>query len=238
VIAGIGAAVATGLLLAPNAASAATTSSSASETHTLQAMTGGAVDLFDPSLGTLTQVDWTVDVSVTTELCAENLSTSAGAVPSGTTAAQLSVNFPTGTTTTASVGSTVPAVSLSVSNGSNDCLAGLDLGNDAAGDPPTFPSGVSASDVYFNADTGTQSASDTVTDPAALAAFIGPGTLPYTIDQSSDGDVLQSSEWDITFLAHGAVAVSVTYTYEPPGTTTTTTSVSTTTVPATLPPTR
>ena len=38
--------------------------------------------------------------------------------------------------------------------------------------------------------------------------------MPYTVDQSSEGDVLQSSEWDITFLAHGAVAVTVTYTYD------------------------
>ena len=105
-------------------------------------------------------------------------------------------------------------MSLSVSNGSNDCLGGLVLGNDAAGQPPSFPGGVSASDVYFNADTDTQTGSGSITDPAALAAFIGPGTLPYTVDQSSEGDVLQSSEWDITFLAHGSVAVTVTYTYD------------------------
>ena len=136
-------------------------------------------------------------------------------MPSGTTAAQVSVNFPTdGTVTTASVSDTVPPVSLSVSNGSNDCLGGLVIGNDAAGQPPSFPSGVSASDVYFNADNGTQTGSDTITDPAALAAFIGPGTMPYTVDQSSEGDVLQSSEWDITFLAHGSITVTVTYTYD------------------------
>ena len=88
------------------------------------------------------------------------------------------------------------------------------LGNDAGGQPPSFPSGVSASDVYFNVDTDTQTGSGSITDPAALAAFIGPGTLPYTVDQSSEGDVLQSSEWDITFLAHGSTAVTVTYTYE------------------------
>ena len=81
VVAGIGAAVGLGLLIVPGAADAATTSSSSSQTHTLQALTGGTVDKFDPSLGTLTRVDWTTEVSVTTELCAENLSTAArGAV--------------------------------------------------------------------------------------------------------------------------------------------------------------
>jgi len=204
----------------------------------LQALTGGAVDKFDPSLGTLSRVDWTTEVSVTTELCAENLSTAAGAVPSGNTAGELTVNFPAGTATTASVANTVPAVSLSVSNGSNDCLGGLVLGNDAAGQPPTFPNGVSASDVYFNAQTDSQTGSGSITDPAALAAFIGPGTLPYTIDQSSLGDVLQSSEWDITFLAHGSVTVTVTYTYDGTSSTTTTVPGVTTTVPGTLPRTR
>ena len=231
VVGGIGAAVGLGLLLVPGAANAATTSSSSSQSHTLQALTGGTVDKFDPSLGTLTRVDWTTEVTVTTELCAENLSTAASAVPSGTTAGEVTVNFPAGTATTASVSGTVPAVSLSVSNGSDDCLGALVLGNDAAGQPPTFPGGASASDVYFNADTDNQTGSGSITDPAALAAFVGPGTLPYTVDQSSEGDVLQSSEWDITFLAHGAVAVTVTYTYEG-------TSSTTTTVPGTLPRTR
>ena len=103
VVAGIGAAVGFGLLLVPGAANAATTSSSSSQSHTLQALTGGTVDKFDPSLGTLTRVDWTTEVTVTTELCAENLSTAAPAVPSGTTAGEVTVNFPAGTATTASV---------------------------------------------------------------------------------------------------------------------------------------
>jgi hypothetical protein len=238
-VTGIGAAVGLGLLLMPGAANAATTSSSSSQTHTLQALTGGTVDKFDPSLGTLTRVDWTTEVSVTTELCAENLSTAAGAVPSGTTEAEVTVNFPAGTATTASVSGTVPPVSLSVSNGSDDCLGALVLGNDAAGQPPTFPGGASGSDVYFNADTDNQTGSGSITDPAGLAAFVGPGTLPYTVDQSSEGDVLQSSEWDITFLAHGSTTVTVTYTYE--GTSSSTTTVpgaTTTTVPGTLPRTR
>ena len=66
-------------------------------------------------------------------------------------------------------------------------------------------------------------------------AFVGPGTLPYTVDQSSEGDVLQSSEWDITFLAHGSTAVTVTYTYEGTSSTTSTVPGPTTTVPGTLP---
>ena len=40
--------------------------------------------------------------------------------------------------------------------------------------------------------------------------------------------MLQWSEWDITFLAHGSVAVTVTYTYDGTG-------WPTTTVPGTLP---
>jgi LPXTG-motif cell wall-anchored protein len=211
------------LAVVPTTASAATSSDSSSETRTLQALTGGSVDKFDPSLGTLTQVDWTSDVAVTTELCAENLSTATGATPTGTTNGSLSVTFPAGTVTTASVGETIPGVSLSASNGADNCLGGLVIGDDAAGQPPTFPSGVSASDVYFKALADTQNASGSITDPAALAAFIGPGTLPYTIAQSSQGDVVQSSEWDVTYLAYGSVAVSVTYTYTPPGGTTTTT---------------
>ena len=39
--------------------------------------------------------------------------------------------------------------------------------------------------------TDSQTGSCSVTDPAGLAAFIGPGTLPYTVDQSSQGDVVQ-----------------------------------------------
>src|SRR5262245_15664715 len=157
----------------------------------LDAPGSGTLDAFDPSLGTLTQVDYTVSTNVLIQVCSENLSTASGTSTGGPASGQLSVTYPTGVVTTSAVDTALPATSLPASNGSNDCLAAFDDGS------RTFPSGAASPDLAFISNTDPSSASGSITDPAGLAPFIGPGTVPFSWTSSSNADIQQPSEWDI-----------------------------------------
>jgi len=186
----------------------------------LDAPGSGTLDAFDPSLGTLIQVDYTVATDVLIQVCSENLSTQSGTTTGGPASGQLSVTYPAGVVTTSAVNTALPTTNLPASNGSNDCLAAFDDGS------RTFPSGASSSDIAFISTTDPSSASGSITDTAGLAPFIGPGTVSFSWTSSSNADILQPSEWDIWFIAQGELEVTVTYRY-------TSGSGSTTTVPAT-----
>jgi hypothetical protein len=189
-----------------------------STTVDLDAPGSGTLDAFDPSLGTLIRVDYTVATDVLIQVCSENLSTESGTTTGGPASGQLSVTYPAGVVTTSAVNTALPTTTLPASNGSNNCLAGFDNGS------RTFPSGVSSSDVAFLSTTDPSSASGSITDAAGLAPFIGPGTVSFSWTSSSNADILQPSEWDIWFVAQGELEVTVTYVYTPgSGTTTTTT---------------
>jgi hypothetical protein len=202
-------------------------SDSFSATVDLDAPGSGTLDAFDPSLGTLIQVDYTVTTDVLIQVCSENLSTESGTTTGGPASGQLSVTFPAGVVTTSAVDTALPTTSLPASNGSDDCLAGFDDGS------RTFPSDVSSSDVAFLSTTDPASASGSITDPGGLAPFIGPGTVSLSWTSSSNADILQPSEWDIWFVAQGELDVTVTYLYTSGSGTTTTTVAATTTTLAT-----
>jgi hypothetical protein len=68
----------------------------------------------------------------------------------------------------------------------------------------------SSSDLAFLSTTDPASASGSITDPAGLAPFIGPGTVPFSWTSSSNADIIQPSEWDIWFVAQGELEVTVT----------------------------
>ncbi|CAN5657336.1 hypothetical protein BH24ACT5_BH24ACT5_16260 [soil metagenome] len=197
-------------------ASAETVSDSTSVNVPLDAPGSGTLDAFDPSLGTLTSVTYSVSTDVLTQVCIENLSQTSGSTTGGPASGTLAVTFPAGITTTSSVDASVPATDLPASNGTDDCLAGFDE------EEAVFPGTVSSSDVAFTSLRDPQTATGIITDPAAMAAFIGPGTVPFSWTSASNADINQPSEWDIFFIAAGDLAVSVTYTYTPAGATTTT----------------
>lgn len=128
----------------------------------------------------------------------------------------MTVSFPAGQSTTSSVDAGVASTALPASNGTDDCLGAYDSG---AG---RFPGTVSASDVAFVSMRDPQTATGIITDPAMMAAFVGPGTVSFSWTSASNADINQPSEWDIFFIAEGELSVSVTYTYTPTLATTTT----------------
>jgi hypothetical protein len=180
----------------------------------LDAPGSGVLDAFDPSLGTLIRVDYTVATDVLIQVCIENLSTASGTT-GGPAGGELSVTYPGGVVTTSSVATTIPTQALPGSNGSDDCLAAFD---DAS---RTFPSGAGGDALFFSA-TDPQTASGSITDAAGLAPFIGPGTVPFSWTATSNANIVQPSEWDIWFVAQGELEVTVAYTYTTEPTTTTT----------------
>jgi hypothetical protein len=190
----------------------------------------GTLDAFDPSLGTLIQVDYTVATDVLIQVCSENLSTESGTTTGGPASGELSVTYPSGVVTASAVNTALPATNLPASNGSDDCLDGFDDGS------RTFPSAVSSSDVAFLSTTDPSAASGSITDAAGLAPFIGPGTVTFSWTSSSNADILQPSEWDIWFVAQGELEVTVNYIYTSDPGSTTTVSATTTTRPTCIPP--
>jgi hypothetical protein len=196
----------------------------------LDAPGSGTLDAFDPSLGTLIRVDFTVATDVLIQVCSENLSTESGTTTGGPASGELSVTYPSGVVTTSAVNTALPATNLPASNGSDDCLNGFDDGS------RTFPSGVSGSDVAFISATDPSAASGSITDAAGLAPFIGPGTVSFSWTSSSNADIIQPSEWDIWFVAQGELEVTVNYVYTTDPGPTTTVGATTTTTPTCIPP--
>lgn len=175
----------------------------------------------------------TIETTVLTQNCIENLSTESGTTVGGPVTANLRVEFPAGqNATTSGISKTIPGTSLPASNGSDNCAPGPDPGTGHHNSP------VSASDVLFDEATDADSTSETFTDPADLAAFVGPGSVAYSFTSSSNADITQPSEWDIVFVAQGTYRITVQYAYTGGSTSSTIPCVPpTTTVPGQTPPT-
>jgi len=210
---------------------AAATAHADSTTKTIQQVVeldvpGSAqVEKFDPALGTLTAVDYTVESSVRVQVCLENQSTAASAVPGGTSSGSLTATI-ADASATASASVTVPDAQVGPAVSGLACEAAYDAASNS------FPSAPSGSDLLF------VPASNSATDggsatAATLASWIGPGTVDVTWSGASAGDIQTPSEWSIFNLQSGTVTATVVYTYTPNGSTTTIVSGATTVPPTT-----
>ena len=203
-------------------AAAATTSESVSATVDVVGAGSNAITAFDPALGTLTRVDWTVTTNALAQVCIENLSQRSGTSTGGTAGSSLGVTFPAGTTTTSNATVPIPESTLPASNGVDNCLAGYDFAT------ATFPAPVSAGDVVYGGATAPQMTTGNITESAGLTTFVGPGNVPFSYQFNSNASIANPSEWDITFIAEGTLTVTVTYNYVPAAIPPTTTAPATT----------
>ena len=168
---------------------------------------GGTFDQFDPSLGRLTAVRLTTDVSLDFTVCVTNLSQEAAAVNAGRATGGSTVTFAGDTVANARGSLAVPAVDLAAA-GPDGCAGWLEAG----GDPATGPGGANSA---LTAGTDTKTWSAILTDQADLAPYIGTSTVGFDYDASSASDLAQPAEWMLVFLAAGQGKATVTYVYEP-----------------------
>jgi hypothetical protein len=208
----LAAALAGGLLtlfIPPATAVAATIDHQVAVDVTLDTPGTSTVAAFDPALGTLTQVDLTIDVDVLVQACIEHRQEATPTV-SGSLTGSLDVAVPTGANpTTAAADAVVPDTTLEIANGTDDCTAGFDP---AAG---LFPAPVTAPDTAYTEQTDTATTTQTLTDQSAMAPFVGPGTVTITHTPQSDSTLAVPAEWDALSVAVGSYQVEVTYTYTP-----------------------
>lgn len=199
----------TAVLVGPAPASQAAETGTQTETFSLGDLDesgSGTFDQFDPSLGTLTAVALTADVTMNFTVCITNLSEEAASVNSGSATGSSSVAFAGDVVAEGTGQFTVPAIELAASEG----LDGCDAWEGAGGDPEVAPDGANSQLVT---DSASDSWSTTLTDAAQLAPYIGTGTVGFDYEASSLSDLAQPSEWTLVFLAGGEGEVSVTYTY-------------------------
>ncbi len=221
---GVGVVAAASMAIGAGNAAAASTSDTFSTTVDNNGPGTGSVAQFNPALGTLTSVDWSVSTDALAQVCIENLSQESPTSTGGTAGSALTVTFPGATTTTSTATVPVPSTLVPPSNGVDDCLNGYDF------TAAKFTSPVSAPDVLYGSTTAPQMATGNITDSGQMATFTGNGSVNFGYNLSSNASILNPSEWDITFIAEGSVRVTVTYNYAPLETTTTST---TTTAPST-----
>lgn len=188
---------------APAAADSTTPQTVAFDLGDLDESGTGTFDQFDPALGTLTGVTITGEVSMDFDVCATNLSKTATSVPSGTVSGEAVLTFAGGVVVTAEDSMPVPVLNLAASDGGDDCAAFVESGT-----PPASP------DSALISDSGVvDSFSSTLTDEAALAPYVGTGTVDFDWSPSSASDLNQPSEWTIAFLAGGEGEATIVYEY-------------------------
>lgn len=165
----------------------------------------GVFDQFDPSLGELTAVTITAEVSMDFDVCVTNLSEVATTAPSGTATGEAVLTFAGGVVANATGAMAVPELDLAASDGGDDCDTFVDSGSapGSADSQLTSQSGV------------VETFSETVTDPSQLAPYVGTGTVGFDWSPASASNVSQPSEWTIAFLARGAGEATVVYEYTP-----------------------
>ncbi len=197
-------------LIPSGTGSAATVSDTDSVTVTLDSPGSLTVDAFDPALGTLTSVEVSLSVEALVQVCVENSGTAAGSLAAGRVTGSLAAEFPGGAgATTASANASAGGSQLAPSNGAANCANGYD---GAAG---RFPGGVTAADTVFAEGSDQSTGSATLTDSAAMAPFIGTGTVAVTFTPANDSDLDVPPQWDSLVVGQGQLQASVTYTYTP-----------------------
>lgn len=223
-------AVGTVMLVAPGSAAAAeSVVQTVSLDEDINSDGSGTVEAFDPALGTLTSVTFAVSSSVELQSCVENLSPAPSNAAGGPFEGSVSITFPADVVTAASHEIALPAELLDTHDGVEDCGATYDAAT------VRFPTPPSAADLQFVEDEQTTEFAETLTATADLAPYIGPGTVPFSYAGDSFEGVSLAGEWDLWFIGHGQVDITITYTYEPLQVATTTTTTSPTT-PSTPPP--
>ncbi|MFV0306566.1 MAG: choice-of-anchor E domain-containing protein [Desertimonas sp.] len=190
---------------------------------------------FDPALGTLLEVQYTINADVNAQLCVENISTASGqANAEGGFDVDLEVTVPGLPSVTAAT-SVETGGPVEVGNGRENsaCDAGFDMTTF------TFPTPVSGSNLVFDESAVPETSTGSLT--TGLDGFIGTTPLTVSYGGSSAGSGAIGSEWVTIFTSFGNMSVDITYVYAPPVTPTTTTTlpptttapeVTTTTTPA------
>lgn len=222
----IGAAIA--LTAMPAGADTTPTQTVTEDLGDLDASGTGTFDAFDPAQGTLTQVDIEVVTTMDFDVCIQNRSSDSDSVPSGEVSGSAPVTFPADVVSNATGSMTIPDTTLEPFDHTDDCQAWLESGTEPA-----------SSDSVLFSETDVDTFTETLTDAADIAEYIGPGTVQYSFESSSDSAIGQPSEWTIIFLASGSAELSLSYTFEPTevagASTTTTPETTTTTTPAVVP---
>ena len=150
---------------------------------------------FSSTMGTLTEVDVVTSGTFSTEFAAENLASSSNVI-TGTTAANLSINVPSG-----AIPLSIPSVTESFNASPFDGT--LDYGG--------------TSGKEFAAVTSSSTTQTTVlTSPAALAAFTGNFRIPITVSGHANGSATANNS-DIAdgFHTQTSATITVIYHYDP-----------------------
>lgn len=168
----------------------------------------GQIEQFDPALGELTSVEIEAEVTMDFAVCVTNLSEESASINDGSVSGTADLSFAGDLVANTSGAMAVPGSEMPANTGTDGCADWLDAGGDAGTDPAGANSTLTA-----GTDTDTWSAS--ISDAAALAPYIGTGTVGFDYEAASASDLAQPSEWTLVFLASGAGEVTVTYTYEP-----------------------
>lgn len=173
----------------------------------LDASGTGQIEQFDPDLGELTSVKIEAEVTMDFAVCITNLSTEAASVNSGDVSGAAPLTFAGDVVAETSGAMAVPALELAPNPEIDGCAAWEEGG----GDPNTPPAGANS---QLTAGSDSDTFSTTITDEAALAPYVGTGTVGFDYTASSASNLSQPSEWTLVFLASGAGEVNVTYTYD------------------------
>ena len=196
-------------LIPSGTGSAATVSDTDSATVTLDSPGSLTVDAFDPALGTLTSVEVSLSVEALVQVCVENTGAAAGSLAAGASRGVSPPSSPAVPVRRPPLPTLRRVPQLAPSNGAADCANGYD---GAAG---RFPGGVTAADTVFAQGSDQSTGAATLTDSAAMAPFIGTGTVAVTFTPASDTDLDVPSQWDSVVVGQGQLQASVTYTYTP-----------------------
>jgi hypothetical protein len=197
------------LFLPPGTAGAATIDHVVAVDVTLDSPGTSTVAAFDPALGTLTQVDLTIDVEVLVQACIENRQEATPTV-TGSLTGSLGVTVPPGADpTNATATADIPDTTLALTNGTDDCTAGFDP------DTGLFPAPVAAPDAAYAEQADMTTTTGTLTGQSAIDPFVGPGTVTIAHTPTSDSELAVPAEWDAVSVAVGSLQVEVTYTYTP-----------------------
>lgn len=168
----------------------------------------GTFDQFDPALGELTSISISAGIEMDFAVCITNLSQGAESLPAGVASGEAPLTFAGGVIAQTTGSMDVPAVDLPAFAGTDGCADW----EGAGGDPATDPVGDN-SILFSGSDSDTFAT--TITDPAALAPYIGTGTVDFSYDPDSASTIGQPSEWTIVFLASGSGSARISYTYTP-----------------------
>jgi hypothetical protein len=155
----------------------------------------GALQQFDPSLGKLTSVVIQHTGSITSQIKVENLSTDSPSTITGTVAGTLNLVGP----------GVNDNLAISASAGSFNAAA--------YGGTTAFGANGDASGTAFPQKTASNSDTITVTDPTALAAYTGTGTVNLTENATATSNATGGGNLEVNVQSTAQADITVTYNY-------------------------